>query len=104
MDVRFQDAHPEGECLIGGQVLRATIDNASAFAVDGGTSQPPGFARFPSSFVPAFSARTEATPGGAAPFPGRYKTILFGAALVLLVVLLVWLYPWVVRRELDPAG
>lgn len=253
IEVRFQVTLGEGQCLIGGQLFTATVDNASAFVVDGSNaSQPPGFARFPSSFVPAFSVlleprdrfrielastvigamqqtthtplapalardrasatgpllavgtsslaealdaplqsdgfklrdragkvwddftpeggygamqgwdadgrdilllhhtktngqpladllreelapfgwfgmrgdlavrsvggpsrsltlanagwRIEAVPGGAAPFLARYKTYIFGAALVLLLVLLVWLYPRVVRRELDPAG
>ncbi len=252
LEVRFQVTLGEGQCLIGGQLFTATVDNASAFVVDGGTSQPPGFARFPSSLVPAFSVlleprdrfrielastvigamqqtthtplapalardrasatgpllavgtsslaealnaplqsdgfklrdrsgkvwddftpdggygamqgwdaggrdilllhhtkangqplanllrdelapygwfgvrgdlairsvggpsrsltlanagwRIEAVPGGPSPFLARYKTVIFGAALVLLLVLLVWLYPRVVRRELDPAG
>ncbi len=59
LDVRFQVTLVEGQCLIGGQLFTATIDNASAFVVDGSASQAPGFARFPSSFVPAFSVLLE---------------------------------------------
>jgi hypothetical protein len=57
--VRFQVSLGEGECLIGGQLFTATVDNGSAFVVDGSATQPPGFARFPSSFVPAFSVLLE---------------------------------------------
>jgi hypothetical protein len=59
IDVRFQVALAEGQCLIGGQLFTATIDNASAFVVNGSASQAPGFARFPSAYVPAFSVLLE---------------------------------------------
>jgi hypothetical protein len=47
--------------------------------------------------------RLEAEPGAAPSFLARYKTFIFGAALLVLVILLIWLSPRVVRRELDSA-
>jgi hypothetical protein len=54
-DVRFQVTLGEGACLVGAPDFTATIDNGSAFVVNGGTTLPPGFDRFPQAFVPAFS-------------------------------------------------
>lgn len=48
--------------------------------------------------------RLEAQPASAATFFARYRKVIFGGAAVLLVILLLWIYPRVVRRELDPAG
>ena len=48
--------------------------------------------------------RVEARPDSAGSFFARYRTAVFIAAALLLVGLLAWLYPRVVRRELDPAG
>jgi hypothetical protein len=55
LDVRFQVTLGEGACLVGGPVFTTTIDNSSAFVTSSGTTLPPGFARMPQSFVPAFS-------------------------------------------------
>lgn len=54
-DVRFQVTLGEGQCLIGGPLFTATIDNGSAFVLRGDNALAPGFDRFPQAFVPAFS-------------------------------------------------
>ncbi|MES2123874.1 MAG: cellulose biosynthesis cyclic di-GMP-binding regulatory protein BcsB, partial [Gemmatimonadota bacterium] len=59
LEVRFQVVLGEGGCQLGGPVFTATIDAASAFVTNGRTTLPPGFGRFPSSFVPAFSVLLE---------------------------------------------
>ena len=59
IEVRFQVVLGEGGCLLGGPVFTATIDEASAFVTSGRSSIPPGFGRFPGSFVPAFSVLLE---------------------------------------------
>jgi hypothetical protein len=58
-EVRFQVVLGEGGCVAGGPLFTATIDDASAFVTDQSTPLPPGFGRFPSSFVPAFSVLLE---------------------------------------------
>lgn len=59
VDVRFNVTLGEGACLVGGPTFTATIDNGSAFVTNGATAMPPGFARFPQAFVPAFSVLLE---------------------------------------------
>lgn len=59
LQVRFQVVLGEGGCVLGSQVFTATIDAASAFVIDGTNRLPPGFARFPSAFVPGFSVLLE---------------------------------------------
>lgn len=55
IEVRFQVVLGKEGCLLGGPVFTATIDETSAFVTNGKDQIAPGFARFPSSFVPAFS-------------------------------------------------
>ncbi|MEO5825004.1 MAG: hypothetical protein ABIR59_03890 [Gemmatimonadales bacterium] len=59
LQVRFQVVLGEGRCILGSQVFTATIDAASAFVIDGINRLPPGFARFPSAFLPGFSVLLE---------------------------------------------
>ncbi|MBK6494305.1 MAG: cellulose biosynthesis cyclic di-GMP-binding regulatory protein BcsB [Gemmatimonadales bacterium] len=59
LEVRFQVTLGDGACVLGGSVFTATIDEASAFVTERGAPLAPGFARFPSSFVPAFSVLLE---------------------------------------------
>ncbi|MEP6784054.1 MAG: hypothetical protein ABI983_10310, partial [Acidobacteriota bacterium] len=59
VDVRFNVTLGEGGCIVGGPTFTATIDNGSAFVTNGATAMPPGFARFPQAFVPAFSVLLE---------------------------------------------
>ena len=59
VDVRFNVTLGEGACLVGGPTFTATIDNGSAFVTNGATAMPPGFARFPQAYVPAFSVLLE---------------------------------------------
>ncbi len=59
LEVRFQVTLGDGACVLGGSVFTATIDEASAFVTERGDPLAPGFARFPSSFVPAFSVLLE---------------------------------------------
>lgn len=59
LEVRFQVVLGEGGCLLGGPVFTATIDNSSAFVTNGRNRIAPGFGRFPTSFVPAFSVLLE---------------------------------------------
>lgn len=60
----------------------------------------------PSTIMTAANAGWQLEPlGGEAPSRfERYRTAIFIGAAILLLVLLVWLYPRVVRRELDTAG
>lgn len=58
-EVRFQVVLGEGGCIAGGPLFTATIDDASAFVTDQEAALPPGFARFPSSYLPAFSVLLE---------------------------------------------
>ncbi|MGH7594590.1 MAG: hypothetical protein ACRELE_12175, partial [Gemmatimonadales bacterium] len=48
--------------------------------------------------------RLEAEPVPVQTLFARYRNVIFIAAIVLLVLLLVWLGPQVVRRELDTTG
>lgn len=48
--------------------------------------------------------RLEERPASPLSFYSRYRTAIFAAAIGVLLIVLVWLYPRVVRRELDPAG
>ncbi len=59
LQVRFQVVLGEGGCVLGSQVFTATVDAASAFVIDGTNRLPPGFARFPSAFLPGFSVLLE---------------------------------------------
>ncbi len=59
IEVRFQVVLGEGGCLLGGPIFTATIDEASSFVTNGRTAIPPGFGRFPASFVPNFSVLLE---------------------------------------------
>ena len=59
LQVRFQVVLGDGNCILGSQVFTATIDAASAFVIDGTDQLAPGFARFPSTFVPTFSVLLE---------------------------------------------
>lgn len=59
LQVRFQVVLGEGRCILGSQVFTATIDAGSAFVIDGTNRLPPGFARFPSAFLPGFSVLLE---------------------------------------------
>ncbi len=55
LQVRFQVVLGEGACILGSQVFTATVDASSAFVLDNTDRVAPGFARFPSAFVPTFS-------------------------------------------------
>jgi hypothetical protein len=59
LEVRFQVMLGEGACRLGGAVFTATIDERSTLVTDRGTPIAPGFNRFPSAFVPAFSVLLE---------------------------------------------
>jgi hypothetical protein len=59
LEVRYQVVLGEGACVLGGAIFTATIDEASAFVTDLGAPVAPGFDRFPSAFVPAFSVLLE---------------------------------------------
>lgn len=59
LEVRFQVTLGDGACVLGGSVFTATIDEGSAFVTERGAPLAPGFGRFPSSFVPAFSVLLE---------------------------------------------
>lgn len=59
IEVRFQVVLGEGACILGGAIFTATIDEASAFVTARGVPVAPGFNRFPSAFVPAFSVLLE---------------------------------------------
>jgi hypothetical protein len=59
LEVRFQVVLGEGNCEVGGPVFTATVDNTSGFVTDGNANLPPGFGRFPASFVPSFSVLLE---------------------------------------------
>ncbi len=55
LEVRFQVVLGEGACVLGGAVFTATIDPSSSFVTDRANALPPGFGRFPSAYIPAFS-------------------------------------------------
>lgn len=57
--VHFQVVLGEGACILGGAIFTATIDEASTFITARGVPVAPGFGRFPSAFVPAFSVLLE---------------------------------------------
>ena len=59
LEVRFQVTLGDGACVLGGSVFTATIDESSALVTERGAPLAPGFGRFPSAFVPAFSVLLE---------------------------------------------